>query len=767
LLVPSAAGLCSTPDQWVDLQPGHSIDELSRFVWVAEDSGNEWDLQTARNQTFTPNDEEIVNPGISDAVLWIRFDVRNRSDRSGSWVLSLDRVLVSIAEIYLVRAESVDHLLRSDPASFKASYRQFGTLAAPLVLDAGETASVYIRFRGANWSGLQPFLIDETAFADSRSRSLGLFLLLFGGILTLVIYGSISFALLGWGIVLLYATAQLSFLAFFAHLGGITTIYLWPDHPEFGRLFSPLTVGVFVASMAQFGRRFFDTRRQALTVDRLLLLSVALSLLGIACSPADYLLPWFDRRIALYLIYLAAIISWVTLPGLAIFATLRWNLSYWPIALAWLVMSSYMVALTMVLIGVVSTLPLGEQSYVIVYIEAFFIAIAIALRVRAIKEQSVQAQEALNRSLKTQLQESQRAVRLSEEREWALRDLAEKGRMLLAAGHDSRQLLSALRSFSRTLRRGVDDDQSRVMAREIDQIAEQMNSVLSTIMYGSRSGGIADSVVALQTTTVASLLGPLAMIHGDAARNRHIDLRIRESAQRVVCDSVLVIRVLSNLVSNSIKYTESGGGLLVGCRAGSTELRFQVWDRGVGIAADRLSALLATGAGAQRLQSDQPGSGVGLGIASALAARMGGRIEARSTPGRGSVFELVIPTMGLPADGLPSIMIFDPDPDQNRWLETQAESVGFRLRTGTAITAEKPSSTATLALIDQHHGGSDGGLRTAERMRSENPFTKVIMMTFDQSAAARAALAAHAELILYKPISAAAMLAAAARVADR
>ena len=97
--------------------------------------------------------------------------------------------------------------------------------------------------------------------------------------------------------------------------------------------------------------------------------------------------------------------------------------------------------------------------------------------------------------------------------------------------------------------------------------------------------------------------------------------------------------------------------------------------------------------------------------------------------------------------------MFDPDREQSRWLETQAQRVGFRLSTRRAID-ESENASAVLALVDQHYDGLEGGLRTARRLRNESQASKVIMMTFDQSAAARASLADYADLILYKPISA-------------
>jgi signal transduction histidine kinase len=114
-------------------------------------------------------------------------------------------------------------------------------------------------------------------------------------------------------------------------------------------------------------------------------------------------------------------------------------------------------------------------------------------------------------------------------------------------------------------------------------------------------------------------------------------------------DPVLLERILRNLVSNAIRYTDDGG-VLVSCRrrtADGDKLLLQVWDSGIGIAEASLPRIFDE---FYQVQSQRPlaahqrkGLGLGLAIVKRLAALMHAPISARSRVGHGTVFSLEVP----------------------------------------------------------------------------------------------------------------------------
>lgn len=134
-----------------------------------------------------------------------------------------------------------------------------------------------------------------------------------------------------------------------------------------------------------------------------------------------------------------------------------------------------------------------------------------------------------------------------------------------------------------------------------------------------------------------------------AAREKGIRLRIAPSSVPILSDRVMVGRIVQNLVSNAIKYTPSGGHVLVGVRRRGGSLRLDVVDTGIGIAPAQ-HALIFTeftrlDAGARIAR----GLGLGLSIVNRLVATLGLGLELDSVPGKGSRFSVFLPVSARPA----------------------------------------------------------------------------------------------------------------------
>jgi len=327
-------------------------------------------------------------------------------------------------------------------------------------------------------------------------------------------------------------------------------------------------------------------------------------------------------------------------------------------------------------------------------------------------------------------------------------------------------MLSALRNYAAGLRRGSDDEDVIEATHGIDEIARSLKDVLTSVVAGSSSGGIADRALALDTLTASSLLSPLQLIHGRDASEKGVDLRVHLSDRLLVTDRVLVMRVLGNLVSNAIKYTQSGR-IVVALRPRGGGARFQVWDTGEGIDPESLEILLSRDVAALRIGEQQEGTGSGLGLARMVAARLGGSITARSTPGRGSVFELDLPLARVaesPA-GAGSVLLCHRDPGQFAHLAHAEEAAGRTLATAATPDAARrllggglPS--CHLVLIDEHFGGVEGGIGLAREIQQAGGVPSALLLTHDRSSEGRTAMTEVVPMLLYKPVSARALLAA-------
>jgi CheY-like chemotaxis protein len=117
---------------------------------------------------------------------------------------------------------------------------------------------------------------------------------------------------------------------------------------------------------------------------------------------------------------------------------------------------------------------------------------------------------------------------------------------------------------------------------------------------------------------------------------------------RIVGDPVRLKQIVTNIVSNAVKFTEQGSVALdvtADRRAGGVMLHLLVTDTGIGIPAEKQAAIFepfrqVDGSMTRRFG----GTGLGLAIASTLVELMGGRIQVDSAPGRGTTFHVTIPT---------------------------------------------------------------------------------------------------------------------------
>jgi CheY-like chemotaxis protein/signal transduction histidine kinase/HAMP domain-containing protein len=158
----------------------------------------------------------------------------------------------------------------------------------------------------------------------------------------------------------------------------------------------------------------------------------------------------------------------------------------------------------------------------------------------------------------------------------------------------------------------------------------------------------------------ASLLDMVERPFRHEAENRHLTFEVQTDphlARSVVTDSKRLQQVLKNLLSNAFKFTELGGVRLsvsvaksgwaedhpILAKAG-TVVAFEVADTGIGIPYDKqriiFEAFQQADAGTSRKYG---GTGLGLAISRELASLLGGEIQLRSAPGRGSTFTLYLP----------------------------------------------------------------------------------------------------------------------------
>jgi two-component system, sensor histidine kinase len=223
-----------------------------------------------------------------------------------------------------------------------------------------------------------------------------------------------------------------------------------------------------------------------------------------------------------------------------------------------------------------------------------------------------------------------------------------KTQFFAAASHDLRQPLHALGLFTLALRQRMSktaDPELGSLLDSIDQSLAALEGLFGELLDITRidSGGVEVRPGPLR---LQDLFARLRLHFEPVAFDKGLALSFRGGHRVAFSDGVLVERILRNLVSNAIRYTEDGG-VLVACRERAGRLALQVWDSGVGIdeaSLPRVFDEFYQVRAATPLATD-PSQGVGLGLA--IVKRLAGLLDAplsvRSMPGHGTVFTLELP----------------------------------------------------------------------------------------------------------------------------
>lgn len=217
-----------------------------------------------------------------------------------------------------------------------------------------------------------------------------------------------------------------------------------------------------------------------------------------------------------------------------------------------------------------------------------------------------------------------------------------KSKFLAAASHDLRQPIHAQGLFLEVLSHtDLTPHQGEVLASARSACLAS-GEMLNTLLDFSRvEAGVAKPF--LQPFLLQPLLHKIENDLAPLADAKGIFYRSRECPVAVNSDAAMVELILRNLVSNAIRYTGTGGVLVV-CRKKGGNAVIEVWDTGIGIAPENQQEIFREFHQLGNPERDRrKGLGLGLAIADGLAKALGHKLSLVSRPGQGTVFRLELP----------------------------------------------------------------------------------------------------------------------------
>ena len=220
-----------------------------------------------------------------------------------------------------------------------------------------------------------------------------------------------------------------------------------------------------------------------------------------------------------------------------------------------------------------------------------------------------------------------------------------KSEFLAAVSHELRTPLTSIRGFAELMEMRLEQPRFKEQASLIRKAAEHLNALLTEILDLAKVE--AGAMPHLPTEqNVAEIVQSTADFFAVTAANKNLVLHVRiapDAPHTLMCDGLRLKQVLNNLLSNAMKFTDTGS-VAIEVDASPDAVSFHVVDTGPGIPAHLHETIFEKfRQGNDQVSYQHGGTGLGLALSRALAVLMGGTLTLSSSEGQGSRFTLTLP----------------------------------------------------------------------------------------------------------------------------
>ena len=236
------------------------------------------------------------------------------------------------------------------------------------------------------------------------------------------------------------------------------------------------------------------------------------------------------------------------------------------------------------------------------------------------------------------------------ERDKAEKAVRTKSEFLASMSHELRTPLNAILGFSEMFKLNIygplGHPKYQEFAEDIYSTGKHLLAVISDLLDLSRIEAGKQPVIATETDVSEVIKDCIEIVKMDAAsKGIHITLSAKNFFPTIHVDSRQLLQIFINLVSNAIKYTETGGSIEISIEHDSLEaLAIRIKDNGIGIHPADISRMLEMFERADDVMTrKQQGAGLGLPIAKNLVEINGGTFAIESDVGKGTIVTIMFP----------------------------------------------------------------------------------------------------------------------------
>ena len=582
--------------------------------------------------------------GYTPAKVWLRLPVIQGSAPTTAWRFYVHSNFTQEIAIYKIGPDgSIVTLLdlQSD-SPFKARPINDPQMVVPFELRSGDATTLLIGYYSQGASRLSMSVETPDSFARVASVSQAKSYAFYGMMFVMIVLVSAALAVLRQAVFAVFAGYLIFMLLYISHSDGVAFQYLWSDFPRFNSMASVVMGSGVIIFGGLFAMAILQTARFHPTMHRVLIAAVSsVVIVNLVLWPTD---PQLLKRLLTILLSVCTLTYLVA--GLVAATTRFREVRFYVLAWIAVFVPASLFTARFAFGWEPTFITLYDTIRIALVFEALLMGLAIfdrynQLRQSAVEENlaQVQASLALSQRLAT-LEGNYAQVKDNARRhEESLQDTV----------HDLRQPMQALRLSLRQLVNpqagagsGVAMDAGHIdaalayMERLVAERLDTASHSIPSVVPNSSSGTLKASEPGLHGV----LRGVAEMFAAEAAA-KGLALRLVLAAPDAPVDAYSLMRAMTNLVSNAIKYTQQGR-ILISLRRHGAGHFVEVHDTGPGLAGAAFEhALLRR----QRLDRDRDaaaGSGLGLSLVKEIAESANWRISACDARRTGASIRLAL-----------------------------------------------------------------------------------------------------------------------------
>ncbi|KEQ19591.1 sensor histidine kinase [Endozoicomonas numazuensis] len=583
------------------------------------------------SRQFKPVDHGALDSGISQAVIWLRFDLKYISyvgEESGEWLIEVAYPALDLVTLYLMGFEGVFQEYNSgDKYPFDIRTVAHPSFIFPIEIYNGDTTHFYLRVETTGSMQIPVKLWSPLAYLEQSNRADTLYGAIYGILLVMLFYNLMLFIRIREQSYFYYVIYIAGFLLYLLSINGTGMAHFWPDYPMINSG-APFFMSIAGVSGVLFAQSFLKLAEKSAVMNRFY---TAMLMAGLLIVPFTLIT---HNGLASRLVMIQVL---PTLPVMMLTGLYFWlfkgdrSARFFFFAFATFLTGAGIYSL--MLLGLLPSNALTRNIIPIgLSIEVTLLSLALASRIRGVREDRVLVEQ-----------------RARQEQDKTNQRLLEAGRLkdeFLSAV--SRELKTPLNTLKKTLDQMESDSQKEMIqsarhsVRDMSGIISNLLS-LSEIQSGSVSVKNSPFNIRRQLKIMEDQFSSLCVKKGLS-----FDTSVKEMPETLYGDSQKLFKALSLVLENAIKFTDEGGVSLSAStrpheQPGKIRLQIIVDDTGVGIDPSSSRDIFQA---FQKLEntgdSQSAGPGLGLTICRQLMHMIGGTVSYNSRSEGGSRFELSV-----------------------------------------------------------------------------------------------------------------------------